>query len=97
MDWEKETGCERESGGGGESEVESLVRHRRRSEVEREKRVGTNWRTVTMVQRMMRVVRRILSSAAQFHTTPTNIFFSLSCSFAIDVSLSAYVFKIERG
>lgn len=67
---------------------------RRRSEEEREKRDGKNWRRVATEQRTRRAVRRIFSSVAQFQTTPTNIFRSpppalsaLSPSFPISVSL----------
>lgn len=54
----------------------SLERQRRRSEGEMEKREGMNWIRVAMEQRIKRAVKRILSSAAQFHITPTNIFLS---------------------
>ncbi|KAG9445164.1 hypothetical protein H6P81_016504 [Aristolochia fimbriata] len=63
--------------------LERLERQRRRSRGERERtREGMNWRRVTREQmRKKKVSRNFIS--AQCHTTPTNIFRSLSLSFAM--------------
>lgn len=47
--------------------------------------------------RKRRAVRRSLSSAAQFHTTPMNIFFSFrGLSFFVSISISTIFSSVSR-
>ncbi|CAI0393685.1 unnamed protein product [Linum tenue] len=69
---------------------------KRRSEVEMVKREGRNWRTVATEQRMRRAVKRSLSSAAQFHTTPRNTFFSPPAAAAFSLSLAIFIVRTEN-
>lgn len=85
------TSLRAEDGGGREAQL-------RRSCTENDRCEGKNWKRVTREQKNRRAESTSLSSGAQFHTIPMNIFLSLRLGFSIaSLSFTIVVFKLRRG